>query len=686
MTAEADNRNQGGRRSILGFYYQFLATVGIASLGSRRLSMNNETTNLLAKFTADAQVILQPEQFGQDIVLKAASHYLLIQAKHSEYPLTNPFGLDDLRDVLIGFAYSWLQATREGVSAKAISGCFLLTNRPPGGALNQICDLAEQCRGAIKVPNRQLGDLPPTSADYADKTVDLKGAIRHSGSIRSLIDGWMKNFKGVEGKGWDDLSEGQQKERTQEAEKLTDAGLLILPRFYSLTNQHPEYFRTFFDRFCQEHGADEVETIDYGRRLTGELLAATTNEYELDLGKFREVVTGSRNALPLTLPSLTAACEQGWSDWVAAQGARQPWAIPRTLVGLEDALSDSQRVVVFVGGGGCGKTEVLAQVTEARIEELKLNSRAGLVLIGWSPRLQENWIGFTLGKWSKRGPVDHPFSRLRRANSGNGQGVLLWIAIDGADEKLPPMGLMNDLLNEARAGDIRLLLTCRNREYDRLIRNLLMENATASLGHESAPCRRVEVDEFSPEERSQVIAGSLDTDPSVWSAVEEQVAPATGVFPASTANLDLVRSFSHPRMMGVLIEVAQRNKSIPDQVLEGEVGALNEISSLFLKRFFKKHEDRAAKPESYAAAYALKAVAKATIDRLGPLDRVTDWIGTARQQGGLADATAHRLFDEADSGGLIELPNRQSSSREWIWRHDFVARYLADADPGDYLQ
>ena len=115
-----------------------------------------------------------------------------------------------------------------------------------------------------------------------------------------------------------------------------------------------------------------------------------------------------------------------------------------------------------------------------------------------------------------------------------------------------------------------------------------------------------------------------------------------------------------------------------EEALSSLPQGLQEVADLFLQQFFTKYQQRHQEKSLRDRRWCQNMLAHIAIRTRYQKESLfpKDWNHFARETGESSITDAGLLFEEADSGGLITI--LKPHSREWEWRHRFVAEYLAE--------
>ena len=681
----SENQQLGGARALYGFYYQFLGSMHIANLDIYRCSPV-DPYNVMLGFESQQEKSYFPELLGQDLLVAAGTHKALVQFKSSLNPATHSIEPSDLKEILLSFASSWDAAPKWGIPKGELSGCLLVTNRPLSKDSANIVEAVKQLRVVNNLPSDGLNGRTLPVNTIAMFPLVYKGNETTLGDI--AVDWATKESTGAQSK-----VEGSNAESKVSVDQdLRKTLLTVLLHFHVRSNVQISHFTETFERLSDAFGVLPSERKDAEGKLVSKVLESSLG-HPIPFHKedIVEALTGTPDALPLTLEGIGPNCQTSLTKWtLKLRGddvAAEEKLIQRDLSEVFDALEE-KRIVILSGPGGCGKTESLIAVCQNAARYLSDDIKfQGFPLIEYTRSLRnEDWVGSEVGRWANRQTTTEKVpTRLRLANPNRKR--LLLLAVDGWDEHQLSASLLDKLLTLVKApenDDIRLLITCREAEA-RNIRIGFGEDATGS-GQESANTRSVSLSDFKPEELYDAVGKALGKEYQARFTEETpngRIQPGR-LYSPTILDPDVRNSLAHPRMLGAWSEF-RNQKATLNAALEGDSTALREIARVFLMRFFKKYWHRqyllpGFRLQDHARMYQVIA-----LNARNPVQSVfygSDWADAARRYQGLGQIDPSTLFKEADSGGLIVVAG---DDYEWYWRHKFVADCLAEDDLRKYI-
>lgn len=651
----SDGRLEGGERSLLGFYYQMVVTLGMGALLTHRAMKipDNGSIQILARAfeVTGMPVTLKPEQLGQDAHVVSGNIQMLFQMKHSGDPALHPIGLTDFREILKGLSISHVEALKENIH---IDHFVIITNRPGNDNIKRIEAIVAGCQ--IK----------------SGQTIEFTGQTK-------TLEEWLRDWL---------TDRPEKKPPVPPSGDVLNAALYVFPRLIFVAPVPLEMWRDAFRTFAHRYGVqdDEIEAAE--DRLVGKLLRQTALPYKLGRTELVKELTGFRQALDLTPNSIGLLCASMWRARLVKNQTREAWMISRRINGLDEIMRN-KRILFVTGRGGTGKSVLLAQVLEPTIEQLEKNvDFEGYVATERCHVVRAHWLERTIGEWAKRGEAGYecllsPLQRLRIANPS--ARYLLWIALDGLDEQFPAESELHQLIAMTKArDDMCLILSCRKEDKGRVLRILYPSETGNRYDINGDPdIGEVEVPDFQDNELLEVIDQGMGSD------ARERIAATLGIPSLSIganvvpADDKIVESFKHPRMAGAFVSVVQHNRSLVFAILDGNQSyALRVLAHKFLEQFLIKYADRQVQkslPDVDDFIEVLQVAAKQSMS--SGMITLQQWISIARDNAQITSPTARKMLAEAISGGLIDT---DGDSDRRIWRHLFVAECLRLDDPRSY--
>jgi hypothetical protein len=488
--------------------------------------------------------------------------------------------------------------------------------------------------------------------------------------------------------------------------------------FYVASSLPERYGEERLRQFARRFSCIDPE-IDAGiRQGIGELMLRATNprcygEPVITREMLIEIFTGCHTAHALT-PEIVATKGQQQLSELFTQPFHldlQPLLVRQSIHKQLSELVERHAFVVLSGVGGNGKTAALWQwMYDSFISALP--QQLG-IYYGLSPSqlVQEDFLAHQFCTWAQV-PNSHHWRRqgpeqildrleIARTASMKAPSVshpIFVLGLDAVDEAFRE-GDRNALRNllmwfwkqevqlrqQPRA---TLIVTCRDPEE--LAERL---SIASPYGEEPKPFRDVEVlvDKFSPSELVAAARLHLPTFAErfeqAYRALEVQQPTVlassletTSVLRPENSTLQAVevevfQALRHPTLWHCLLEVD--DGTMQSRVLDGEVNALEQLASLFLRWFCSKMRARGKRTRNDYVKEVLKAIAHHCDPHRSPRYQDRDWITHASRTPYMNREQAESFFEEALSAGLIADDIRGW----WRWHHPFIGEYLALQPP-----
>lgn len=486
--------------------------------------------------------------------------------------------------------------------------------------------------------------------------------------------------------------------------------------FYVTSSLPERIWEEQLRQFARRLSCSDIEIESGIRRGIGELLLRVSHpryygEPVITSELLIEMFTGCQAAQAIT-PEIVAVKSLQQLNRISAQplhfGAQPLLVRPHVQKQLAD-LVEVHAFVVLSGIGGNGKTATLWQwMQDCFTSELpqKLGTYYSL---STSQSVQEDFLAHLFGTWANV-PTDHPWRHLqtpeqfldrletartasmKTAPSGHPIFVL---GLDAVDETFQTRDrrALSDLLMWFWEQEVQLrqrpratlIVTCR--DSSELAEHWL--SIISPFMEKPQPFRDIEVivDEFTASElvtvayqhlptlaeRFEQTYRTLDVQQSTMFASSSL--EATSVLhaenPSSRAvDADVFQALRHPALWSCLLNV---DGTIQARVLDGDVGALGQLASRFLRWFCQKVRARGRQARDEDVIKVLQVIAKHCDPRLSPRSKRKDWIAQASSTSYMTVEMADAFYGEALSAGLI----LRDTNGRWRWRHPFLGVYLA---------
>ena len=692
--AMSTNQIEGGNRALLGFYYQMLVTLGVSVLNT--LSVEHPAPDLCNLIigadlnTAQSRLVF-PEILGQDIAILSGSIQFLVQAKHSNNVNENPIGFSDLRDILSNFGRSYVEA--QNSKLPTADWFCIVTNRRLDGLAPEMSAIIKKCREhAILSPLASV-DSPQISHDsilWSQEQVEYDGKAY---SVTDVVRHWLTVIK---------------RKNTTNPSKITnisptqaevDAVINILPRIVILENASINYWRDQLRQMGKEFGLFDQEIDEAEQKLLGKMLVNTALPFAVTKDIMVSAFTGYKEALLLTPSSMGTNCAKMWRVETKENHTRREWLITRRLSRFADAVV-SRNIIFIVGRGGCGKSVFLAQIAEEPINQLENQGQfQGYVAADSCHDVQLGWLENKVGTWAKRGlygmeSLDNPIARIRIANPLAKR--LIWINLDGLDERYPKNVDLKSLITTARSNaEVCLVFTCRQDSLDRVLYSIYRTQTGMPYNiNEDNDVEQILIDDFDIGEMLEAIQQGISYD--ARSRLEQAIGSTSSnaydrsalssVATSSSVNainetIDgiLLNSLRHPRMLGAFVDCVRSKKTTFEEAFRGDEQAMLEISRTFLRLFLNKYDSRKIErslPEVPLFIEILREVSNQFRDR--PFIS-NDWRNISH---GCLLSRSHSdlLLDEAYTGGLFD----KDGDNRYVWRHPFLTDCIINDEIGKF--
>ena len=661
----SDNQIMGGVRALWGFYYQIIASIDqvILDIYPDINTSNSETNNnFILRIESSNNQSYYPELLGQDLLIDSGNHKILTQFKYSTDTDKYPIQPNDLKNILLSFLFSMNAAPGRGIKQDTLTGYLLITNRPMDQGSKSILDAVKKCRRDNSIPENSVNHLILDTAVMSEYQIMYNGVSTTLGDIASKWTG---------------------------ADEQRRSILSVLSRFYVNENADITSFEKHFIDLSNSYGIFPIEMDNAIHILTSKVLQHSLGStIPLSKQDFIKALTGSPIGEQLTLNTIGPYSKTSLDNWVRDQISDSDYLINRGCTKIEDILAE-KKIVLISGPGGCGKTvnmiHFLKSISESASE---CNQLRGFPLaINARSLFDDNWIGNEIGRWVNRSfSTQDILKRLRLANPDI--NIMLYLAIDGLDERKPSQAIMDRILTlvkDPTNTDVRLLVTCRTSEVNNIKNTYFDENATAS-NIETSSVHEVYFSNFDENELSEAVRKALgDEYVNRFAGMK----PGDNTLPGRLSEQKMIdkaieESLAHPRMLGAWTTFRDQ-KEIIDGALEGEKDKLMIIAREFLRQFFSKYRQcqetsRNFDLDEHAKVFA--TIARNTYCRNERLDYKQHWKVCINHSDIPSNTSIRNLFNEANSGGLIIVEGTQE---EWRWRHSYVTDSLVNDNPREYL-
>ncbi len=496
------------------------------------------------------------------------------------------------------------------------------------------------------------------------------------------------------------------------------------PYFYVTSSLPERYWEERLRHFARHFGCIDPE-IDTGiRKGIGDVLQRATNpryygEPVITREMIIEIFTGCQTAHELT-PEIVAKKSQLRLSKLFTEPFHldvTPLLVRQSVHKRLSDLVERHAFVVLSGVGGNGKTAVLWQWMDDCFASA-LPQRLGIYYcLSPSQSVQEDFLAHQFCTWAHVLTTNHHWYLLRtpeqildrleiaRTASMKAPSVshpIFVLGLDAVDEAFQrhDQRALSNLLMWFWKQEVHLsrpvpratlIVTCRDPE------ELAEQLCIASpYGEEPKPFRDVEVpvEKFSPgelvavarlhlpafAERFEQVYRALEAQSPVLASSLETTSVLQPENPTlSAVDIEVFQALRHPTLWHCLLEVG--DGTMQSHVLDGQVHALEQLASHFLRWFCSKMRARGNRTHNDDVKEVLKAIAHHCDPHRSPRYQDKDWVTHASKTPYMNREQAESFFEEALSAGLIVRDRRGW----WRWHHPFIGEYLAlqSASPED---
>lgn len=622
----------GGFLALSGFLYQLIGSAGHAIQVFESVSdvdtTKTETVFLLESYGQDAGAISVDEQ-GQRRVR-------LYQYKFSNEPTNNSITPSELKDIVETFDKS---CTAVAEATGVAPHCVLVTNRPKSPEVG-----AAHGKAGFK--------LSPKRTETAALLAKFEWKHRVEAELLSVIK--------------------------QRAESLGVTADEFLGRVRCLVSHF------FVENICK--GKRTIREHDIDQQLTGfdepHILSSTAvrEKMSVDLNKFK-----------------------------IAQQAPKP--IQRRTIEQQISQAYNHSLIVLYGEGGNGKTMAICNYLESSLQCKRF------VAAGRALAIKEHWISQVVAHWRNDLRSPHQADALEKALcrlvvSNTVERPVACFAIDAIDEvgDVPDRTATYELIRyfanrescsmDSEKPEIVLIVTCRKPEtvntyleygglsFDRqwgeqiAVGEFEDADVLSMLQTDAPPFGQSVIERLSEEAQSR-LQSSADIPENLSQAIGSRSSFAVDIPTAfnptqrehKPVEEGIYKALKHPIIWRCFAD-CHINETQGYQLLDNQGTGLAALCEEVIQWFCKKATLRQVVSQSAIARTTLIAAAKSlnqdsTVDIAIIGDRQSQWIDPARAEGN-STSDASRLFDEALSSGLIEIP----SQGKWHWKHKFLRDHL----------
>ncbi|MCP4113176.1 MAG: hypothetical protein GY749_47880 [Desulfobacteraceae bacterium] len=459
--------------------------------------------------------------------------------------------------------------------------------------------------------------------------------------------------------------------------------------------QHLESWEQKLEKFGMQFGLKPDECEKSINTLIGSMIKSTGTGHPAQINKefLIESLTGSRLSQPLQPSSVVKLSKEDVNDFMKSHPSDP---IQRHI--LKDLLKTTMEhaLVVVHGDGGCGKSVLLGQWAQSKIESgdtgvfTKIEHGQGVLTTNLIPDIIRNWGCLPESLFSPPNNED-ALKRLRTANQNLDNIQILHLGIDAFDEvtdredrevknnirKIMKWFYEKDikLKNAGEAPAVVLVVTCRNQGK---IRELLSSDDYVKF---ETLFGKVSVDDFMPEELFESASVHV---PDLASKIIKELSPSSdpGYFNdelfddmpsyTPTHNDTLTRTLLHPAMWGCFLK---QPREVKTAILDGDTDKAKPMLELYVERFCDKSRRRGILSEKDELTEVIRHIAcqsKATGDTQYSVKEWKLWACDSEILLSLYEA--EKIRKEALSHGLI----RRIDTRKWCWRNIYLRDYLVN--------
>lgn len=478
--------------------------------------------------------------------------------------------------------------------------------------------------------------------------------------------------------------------RSLSTSKPTPKGAIefaIQAQLQTVSDARIAHWHDALTQFARQFGRTDQEIANGRQALLGRIFETTVTGATHDAitrEDLLECLAGGLAARELQPTRLAADLQQqvqGFdADVIGSPVQRE------LMFGIETACA-GRALVVFAGAGGSGKTAALhrwAHEIAARASNSDKDP-CPLVAVRAAHTLPEDWLCDIVHDWNPTlRPVSSTEALDRLSIANRGAVPVLHLCLDGTDEyssDATAYGRVQRLTQwfwqedqNSRGGTplrARLVVTCRDAES--FARDWLsLARSGGSLSEAKTPIAFI-FERFSetelrellranfPELESLVLPQNRESDASLDEVASDRSNTATGLHPIA----ELLRD---PVMWRSFCLVTDNDRV---RILAGEDSAKLRLAEIYCDRFLVKARSRIGL-EVDDLRLALVAIAKRSRHMGRHFRARQEWQEAAIFACGFSIPQTHKLFREAESGGLIRI----EQVVQWDWRNDNIESFL----------
>lgn len=478
--------------------------------------------------------------------------------------------------------------------------------------------------------------------------------------------------------------------RSLSGSKPTPSGAIeraILEQLRTVSDAGIADWHDALTHFARQFGRTDQEIANGRQALLGRIFETTVT------GAAKGVITredlleclaggsAARELLPTRLAAELQQQVRGFdADVIGSPVQRE------LMFGIETACA-GRALVVFAGAGGSGKTAALHCWTR-EIAARATNSNADpspLVAVRAAHTLPEDWLCDIVHGWNPALRPASPTEALDRLTIANRGAVpVLHLGLDGTDEysaDATAYGRVQRITqwfwqedqNSRRGAPLRARLVVTCRDVESFARDWLsLARSGGSLSAAKAPIAFI-FERFSetelrellranfPELESHVLRQNREFDASLDEVASDRFDTAAGPHPIA----ELLRD---PVMWRSFCLVTDNDRA---RILAGENSAELRLVEIYCDRFLVKARSRIGL-EVDDLRLALVVIAKRSRHMGRNFRARQEWQDAAIFACGFSIPQTHKLFREAESGGLIRI----EQVVQWDWRNDHIESFL----------
>lgn len=440
------------------------------------------------------------------------------------------------------------------------------------------------------------------------------------------------------------------------------------------------------NRFAAKYGVLDHEFTNAVGQLMSKIFidVAALRESGVTLKDWINMLTGSREAVSLKrgdqkdnqkaeLVTITAFDLNPHNHW------------PRDGTKNLFDLNPQYSLFVFHGRGGMGKTASLRHLAKTQADLTPGPFIKGVLAIDamdhWASQCADVWRNAPV---TTNGTITNAIERLQKANPDIRKQPILFIALDGIDEKFEHeairdlrrlLALLQASYNPTKKNEttFKLVITCRD-----------LEELKRHLPHDAADVderpldwfKAIAFDQFNTEEFRDIV----ERDAKRFAprlTPEATVSSSSPSLSAGRIENDerVVASKRYQYLRDPLVwrEFLSLGEDLQEDLLDEKEHAIIALGEKIFDRFVKKALRRRRDMERATFLNMMKAAATEMEGKPYPWTR-NDWCDKGEETGGSTESQSLVIFHEAYEAGLID-----GSAKSWNWRNASIPSYLKNA-------